>query len=395
MVVNNRMNNHQVKALIAKFLTHQASAAELDLLDIWLKDSENEQLFNSYVQTNYAIEYEMRQFEANKVKSKLQQLMDAEKKTLKLKKWRQIIGYAAAAVFAGLLVSAYFLKDNIFTKTVETNPRIISNNVEIGSDKATLTLEDGSQVALGKGNAYQTKNVHSDGEEIMYGAGESNVSEVVFNLLTVPRGGQFHLVLSDGTEVWLNSESQLKYPVYFIKGQPRQIELVYGEGYFAVSPSTEHEGSKFIVFNQSQEIEVLGTEFNIKAYREDTKIYTTLVEGKVSINTGSTKNILEPSQQASLNLKDESVDIATVNVYNEISWKEGVFSFRRKPLVEIMKVLSRWYDIDVNFESPELERAQFNGALGKDQNIEDILNTIKNFGVIKDYEIINKTILLK
>ena len=84
----------------------------------------------------------------------------------------------------------------------------------------------------------------------------------------------------------MNSESQIKYPVNFIKGRPRQIELVYGEGYFAVSPSTEHEGSKFIVFNQSQEIEVLGTEFNIKAYREDTKIYTTLVEGKVSINTG-------------------------------------------------------------------------------------------------------------
>lgn len=389
------MNDRKVKALIAKFLTHQASAAELDLLYIWLKDSENEKLFNSYVQTNYAIEYEMRQFEANKVKSKLQQLMDAEKKTLKLKKWRQVIGYAAAAVFTGLSVTGYFLKDNIFTKTVKTIPRVISNNVEIGSDKATLTLEDGSQVALGKGSAYQTQNVHSDGEEIIYGEGESNNAEVVFNLLSVPRGGQFHLVLSDGTEVWLNSESQLKYPVTFIKGQPRRIELVYGEGYFAVSPSTEHEGSKFIVFNRSQEIEVLGTEFNIKAYREETKVYTTLVEGKVSISTTSVTNVLEPSQQASLNLNDDSMDIATVNVYNEISWKEGVFSFRRKPLVEIMKVLSRWYDIDVNFESPELEKALFNGALGKDQNIEDILNTIKNFGVIKDYEIINKTILLK
>ena len=389
------MNDHKVKALIAKFLTHQASAAELDMLDKWLKDSENEQLFNSYVQTNYAIEYEMRQFEANKVKSKLQQLMDAEKKTLKLKKWRQIIGYAAAAVFTGLLVTGYFLKDYIFNTTVETNPRIISNNIENGSDKATLTLEDGSQVALGKGSAYETQNVHSDGEEIMYGAGESNISEVVFNLLTVPRGGQFHLVLSDGTEVWLNSESQLKYPVNFIKGQARQIELVYGEGYFDVSPSTEHDGSKFIVFNQFQEIEVLGTEFNIKAYKEETTIYTTLVEGKVAISTASTKNVLEPSQQASLNLNDDSIDIDTVNVYNEISWKEGVFSFRRKPLVEIMKVLSRWYDIDVNFESPKLEKALFNGALGKDQNIEDILNIIKNFGVIRDYEIINKTILLK
>ncbi|MCM4170871.1 FecR family protein [Arenibacter sp. TNZ] len=389
------MNDQKVKALIAKFLTHQASLADLDELEFWLKDARNEQLFNSYVQTNFAIEHEMKQFDANKLKSKLQKLMVEEKKTYRLQRMRRVISYAAAAVVTGLLVTGYFLKDNIFTEPIETQPRIISNNIENGSNKATLTLEDGSQVALGKGSAYQTQNVHSDGEEIMYGAGESNISEVVFNLLTVPRGGQFHLVLSDGTEVWLNSESRLKYPVNFIKGQPRQIELVYGEGYFDVSPSTEHDGSKFIVFNQFQEIEVLGTEFNIKAYKEETTIYTTLVEGKVAISTASTKNVLEPSQQASLNLNDDSIDIATVNVYNEISWKEGVFSFRRKPLVEIMKVLSRWYDIDVNFESPKLEKALFNGALGKDQNIEDILNTIKNFGVIRDYEIINKTILLK
>jgi len=389
------MNDQKVKALIAKFLTHQASLADLDELEFWLKDARNEQLFNSYVQTNFAIEHEMKQFDANKLKSKLQKLMVEEKKTYRLQRMRRVISYAAAAVVTGLLVTGYFLKDNIFTEPIETQPRIISNNIENGSNKATLTLEDGSQVALGKGSAYQTQNVHSDGEEIMYGAGESNISEVVFNLLTVPRGGQFHLVLSDGTEVWLNSESRLKYPVNFIKGQPRQIELVYGEGYFDVSPSTEHDGSKFIVFNQFQEIEVLGTEFNIKAYKEETTIYTTLVEGKVAISTASTKNVLEPSQQASLNLNDDSIDIDTVNVYNEISWKEGVFSFRRKPLVEIMKVLSRWYDIDVNFESPKLEKALFNGALGKDQNIEDILNTIKNFGVIRDYEIINKTILLK
>lgn len=389
------MNDQKVKALIAKFLTHQASLADLDELEFWLKDARNEQLFNSYVQTNFAIEHEMKQFDANKLKSKLQKLMVEEKKTYRLQRVRRIISYAAAAVVTGLLVTGYFLKDNIFTEPIETQPRIISNNINIGSDKATLTLEDGSQVELEKGNTFQTQNVHSNGEEIVYLANKSTTTEVANNILTIPRGGMFHLVLSDGSEVWLNSESQLKYPVNFIKGQTRKVELVYGEGYFAVSPSNEHEGTNFIVFNQSQKIEVLGTEFNIKAYKDEKHVYSTLVEGKVTVSTGSTKKVLEPSQQSNLNLNDDSLAIATVNVYNEISWKEGVFSFRRKPLVEIMKVLSRWYDIDVNFESPELENALFNGALGKDQNIEDILNTIKNFGVIKDYEIINKTILLK
>ena len=389
------MDNKRAKELITKFLTHQASADELDMLAGWMQDARNQHLFNDYIQTNYAIEHEMRQFDANNLKNRLQQLMDEEIKAVKLKKIRKIISYAAAAVVTGLLVTGYFLKDNTFSKTVETNTRIISNNINIGSDKATLTLEDGSHVALEKGNTYQTPNASSNGEVIVYGADNSDEAKEVYNILTIPRGGQFHLVLSDGTAVWLNSESQLRYPVNFIDGQTRKVELVYGEGYFAVSPSTKHNGSKFIVNNQSQEIEVLGTEFNIKAYKEEANIYTTLVEGKVVINTTNGKRELEPSQQANLNLNDNSIAIATVNVYNEISWKDGVFSFRRKPLVEIMTVLSRWYDMDVNFEDPELEKAGFNGVLDKDQNIEDILNAIKNFGVIKDYEIINKTILLK
>tara|TARA_R110000868_G_scaffold399948_1_gene673998 strand:+ start:2128 stop:3297 length:1170 start_codon:yes stop_codon:yes gene_type:complete len=389
------MLNKKIENIITKFLTHQASVTEMDLLDIWLQNNENKQLFKDYIEANYAIEHEMRQFDVNKLKIKLQKLMDDENNAVRLKRKHRIVSYAAAAVLTGLLVTGYFIKNNNFTKSIETNPRIINNNIGIGSDRAILTLEDGSQVALEKGNAYQTQNALSNGEEIKYEKGTDNISKMVYNFLTVPRGGQFHLVLSDGSEVWLNSESQLKYPVNFIKGQTRKVELVYGEGYFDVSPSTEHEGSKFIVSNQSQEIEVLGTEFNIKAYKDETNIYTTLVEGRVLIGTASTRNILKPSQQANLNLNDGNLDIATVNVYNEISWKEGVFSFRRKPLVEIMKVLSRWYDMDVYFDNPELENVGFNGVLGKDQQIEEILNTIKNFGIINDYEIINKTILLK
>ncbi|MBU2905127.1 FecR family protein [Arenibacter algicola] len=389
------MSDKKAKELITKFLTRQASTTELDTLGEWLQNAENEKLFKDYVQTNYAIEHEMRQFDPNRLKTKLQQLMDEEIKAVRRKKIRKIITYSAAAIVTVLLATGYFLKNNSFNEPIETKPRIISNNINVGSNKATLTLEDGSQVALEKGNTYQTQNASSNGEVIVYGADKSNEARAVFNYLTVPRGGQFHLVLSDGTEVWLNSESQLKYPVNFKKGQTRQVNLVYGEGYFAVSPSTKHEGTKFVVSNQSQEIEVLGTEFNIKAYKEEVNIYTTLVEGKVVVSTTNGKRELEPSQQSNLNLNNNSMEVATVNIYNEISWKDGVFSFRKKPLVEIMKVLTRWYDMDVIFENPELEKAGFNGVLDKDQKIEDILNTIKNFRVIKDYEIINKTILLK
>src|SRR5690606_22402437 len=132
-------------------------------------------------------------------------LMDEEKKTVRLKKMRRIIGYASAAVVTGLLVTGYFLKDSVFIQRIETKPRIVNNNIDTGSDKATLTLEDGSHVVLGKGTSYNTQNARSNGEKIVYGTAESDIAKVVYNFLTVPRGGQFHLVLSDGTEVWLNS----------------------------------------------------------------------------------------------------------------------------------------------------------------------------------------------
>jgi len=119
------------------------------------------------------------------------------------------------------------------------------------------------------------------------------------------------------------------------------------------------------------------------------------VEGKVSVYSNISNQILKPNQQTDLNLAENSMTISEVNVYNEVSWKDGVFSFRRKPLVDIMKVLSRWYDVDVHFANTELKNIGFNGVLGKDQNIVEILKTIKNFGVIKDYEIDNKRIMLK
>ncbi|MDC1324467.1 DUF4974 domain-containing protein, partial [Flavobacteriaceae bacterium] len=215
------------------------------------------------------------------------------------------------------------------------------------------------------------------------------------NFLTIPRGGQFFLKLSDGTQVWLNSESQLKYPVSFRDGETRVVELVYGEAYFDVSPSNEHKGAKFKVLNQAQEIEVLGTEFNVKAYKDETNIFTTLIEGKVSISTETTNQILKPKQQASFNISSKTMAIATVDVYSHTSWKEGVFSFRRTSLEQIMKVLSRWYDMDVEFMNPELKKEGFNGVLGKDQNIEDILKIIQSYGIIENYEIINKKIILK
>lgn len=390
------MKSSKIENTIAKYLSNQASAAELDELDQWIQNPKNEKLFQSYIRINYAIDYNMKKFKSKKIKSLLSAEIAKEQKVFRLKKIRQRILYgAAASLVIGLLATGFFLNSNKPTLP-EVNTSIVENApIEVGTDKATLTLEDGTVVALQKGNKYQTKILKSNGEEIVYKTGNRIASKTSYNFLTIPRGGQFHLVLSDGTKVWLNSETQLKYPVAFTDGVTRQIELVYGEAYFEVSPSTKHKGAKFKVLNQSQEVEVIGTEFNIKAYRDETNVYTTLVEGKVAVSSQEKNQILKPNEQSNLNLLNNSVAVKKVDAYNEISWKDGVFSFRKKPLGEIMKVLSRWYDIDVQFDNEELKKVGFNGVLGKEQKFEDILKRIKKFKVIKDYEIKNKKVILK
>lgn len=311
--------------------------------------------------------------------------------------WR----YAAAAVVTGVLISGYFFKDKFSINhepesTIESN--VVDTHIKIGTDKATLTLEDGSEVVLNKGTSYHSQNAESNGEALVYRDKDEKPNEIAYNYLTIPRGGQFFVELSDGTKVWLNSDSRIKYPVQFIKGETRIVELIYGEAYFDVSSTsnTNHNGAKFKVITNTQEIEVLGTEFNVKAYLDEDLIYTTLVEGSIALNGFHDRTFLKPKEQAMLNKKSNSLTVSSqVDVNSEVAWKRGLFSFRDKSLKEIMKVLSRWYDVDVVFEDKELEKIQFKGVLSKNQNITEILLLIKNTNYINNYDIKQKTIILK
>ncbi|MDD7888225.1 FecR family protein [Flavivirga sp. 57AJ16] len=389
-----------IENLIVKFLLKEASFDELQQLELWINNPKNETMFSEYIKTNASINNVMNQYDKNKAKENIIKRIRQEKKSVSLYK-RPWFKYAAAAVLVIALASTYFLRDQIFGNQIEqTTPIIVNNQIEPGTEKATLTLETGEIVALEKGTTYQTQNAVSNGGQITYN--DNTSLELVYNYLTIPRGGQFQMTLSDGTKVWLNSESQLKYPVSFADGKSRQVELVYGEAYFDVSPSTEHNGSDFKVFNNNQEVKVLGTEFNIKAYKGETNIYTTLVEGKVNVTAMSSRGSevratkdLVPGQQATLNINNNQLAISNVNVNREIAWINGEFMLEHKTLKEIMKVLSRWYDMDVTFANEELGEIRFVGVLGKDQTIVEILNTIKIFGVINDYEINNKQVLLK
>ena len=386
------MISQDIQRLIIKYLSRQATLLERNKLEVWLENYDNYKIFKEYVKINYLIDLNMGMFDADDSKKELLELIDKEKKQYRFRKYSKVIKYAA--VFVGIIITTYFFKDNIFNRLVETNPIIVSKNAnESGTDKAVLTLADGSNIELIKGETYTTKNAHSNGKEIVYNSASAK-SEITYNYLTTPRGGQYFVKLSDGTQVWLNSESRLKYPITFQDGETRELELVYGEAYFDVSPSTKHNGAKFIVNNYAQEVEVLGTEFNIKAYKDDSSLLTTLVEGKVAVNVLNNTKFLAPNQQLKLDVINNSAVISEIDVYCEISWKNGVFSFKNKALKDIMKVLSRWYEIEVSFKDMSMENVVFNGTLKKNLSIVEIMETIANASGI-DYEIDGKTIFFK
>lgn len=306
---------------------------------------------------------------------------------------RFIWKYASAAaviIFAGTL---YLSREHLTNRLQKETPAVaVKSAIKPGTDKAVLMLANGEQIALEKGVKYNSGNVHSNGKEIVYN-NPSDKAALSYNYLTIPRGGQFFIKLADGTQVWLNSESKLKFPTAFIDGATREVELIYGEAYFDVSHSTSHKGSHFNVLTQDQKVEVLGTEFNIKAYQDTNIILTTLVEGKVSLSNAFASRVLQPGDQSVMD-RNSNIHIRTVDVFNEVSWKDGIFSFKEMPLKDIMKVLERWYDIKIVFKHESTQDITFNGILDKNQKMEEILNIISNTNKIP-YEINQKTIIFK
>ena len=387
-----------IEKLIIRYLVNSATESDLRKLSKWLENPLNKEIFEDFIRTHFAINYNMNKPDSKLIANQLlREIRDEKSFTSRVRTKYTRMYVAAASLLLAFFVTMMFLNraDDTTPISVESQAQDMEiNSITPGTDKATLTLEDGSILNLEKGSDYKTQHVSSHGDKLIYNKKSRPQKEISYNLLTIPRGGEYQVILSDGTRVWLNSESQLKYPVNFIEGQLREVELLYGEAYFDVSSSTLNDGAGFVVVNQSQRVEVLGTEFNVKAYKDEVSTYTTLVEGEVAINYNQEKQFLKPNQQFRLDLKNSKTSITEVDVSSVVAWKNGVFSFKNTPFKEIVKVISRWYDVDFVFENKAYEELTFKGVLGKNQNLEEILSTIKTLSIIKNYKINGKTITL-
>ena len=382
----------KIQIILVKYLSKEANIDEIEELDRWLIKKGNMTIFNSYVQTDYFTSIFMTKYDLQMAKSKIHKRIRLIEKRNKLERYKKI-AFAASII---LLVGISLFNQFYFNETT-----IIRDPIVIGTDKAVLTLENGDQVILEKGQKFQNKTVNSDGKELSYSIKNRSSSnfkneKIASNFLTIPRGGQFSLNLEDGTKVLLNSDSKIKYPVKFIKGKKRQVELLYGEAFFDVSSSKNNNGSEFIVSTKTQKINVLGTKFNVKSYSEDDIITTTLVEGKVKVENGENQILLFPNQQSKVDSNSAIIDVSDVDVSQQISWIKGLFSFNDTSLEDIMHTLSRWYDLEFIFKSANQKKFIFSGILERTKSIEDILFIIEKTSSSNEinFEINNQTIII-
>jgi len=270
--------------------------------------------------------------------------------------WKRV---AVAVVILGLIISGSILLLNrkipVEIVKQEKPVRHLPEEIHSKGNQAILTLSNGSVIVLDstkngvitrQGNVKITK---LDSGQLAYSSQSSNgtaSSEISYNTISTPRAAQYQVILSDGTKVWLNAASSLRYPTSF-SGQDRKVELT-GEGYFEV---TKNKDKPFHVRVGAIEVEVLGTHFNIMAYDDEAAIQTTLLEGSVKVNYNSQSEMLKPGKQASLSRTDNKMTTGDANVQQVVAWKNGYFYFDKSDVKTIMRQVSRWYDLDIVYES--------------------------------------------
>jgi hypothetical protein len=299
----------------------------------------------------------------------------------------------AAAIIILLGAGVYFLQGKHSPRVASVKHPTPKIDVAPGRQGAILTLADGSTVVLDSlGNGLVatqsgTKVLLHNGQ-LAYNADGSSSSQMAYNRMATPKGRQFQLVLPDGTKVWLNAASSLRYPTIF-SNKERTVEIT-GEAYFEVAklvnPSTGQRVPFNVKVNDQTEIQVLGTHFNINSYDDENTVNTTLLEGSVRIVSRGEKAVLVPGQQAQVAMpsavKDQTQGapgikiVPDANVEKVMAWKNGVFDFQDASLEEVMRQLQRWYNIDVVYEKgvPKLE---FIGRMGRDLSLASVLNGLE------------------
>ena len=317
-----------------------------------------------------------------------------EKSIYDRKSRRMTLRWSIAASII-LLVGLFVGRTISGVRDIHEEQELAKSVMQPGTSKAILMMADGKEVVLEQGQNLnillnERVRVATSSQGIVYEEHGKGMVTEEYNKLTTPVGGEYSLVLSDGTKVFLNADSELKYPVEFSDG--KRIVDLKGEAYFEV-----HKDSlrSFIVRMNGAEVTVLGTSFNVNTYGDDGQIYTTLVNG--SVRGSSMKNkqeeILKPGMQSVMNVQSGLLTVRKVDVEPYVAWREGRFVFRAMTLDLIMRQLQRWYDFEVFYQNSELKDYEFRGVIKRDMDLDKVLSVIKATTNV-DFEVKGKVITI-
>lgn len=364
------MQESESKELLKKYCAGNCSEEEIAILETW------------YVRQNMPLP-EISEIEKEKQLDEVwNSLPIHSKKHLISKLWPRV----AAAGMIILALSAGFLF-YFFKKTPQKDQSNYAREIKPGGDKAVLTLADGSKINLSdvaQGQLAEQSGISisktADGQliyKVIEAAGGSySGNNIEYNTIETPLGGQYQVYLPDGTKVWLNAASVLRYPVKFM-GNERKVELK-GEGYFEVA---KIKNRTFKVFSAEQTIEVLGTHFNVMAYPDEKVIKTSLIEGSVRVRNAKYSKLLIPGEQSLVSADQEIKINEGVDLEDVIAWKNGYFKFNEN-LESIMNKVSRWYNVDVVYESKPDEDLVFAGKISRTRDIDAILKIMEYTGKV-------------
>ena len=367
----------RIAHFISRYLSGDITPEESTRLDNWRKENEgNELLFQKICNAEYYVRHENRKMDYDpqvgweEVEKRIKR-MNFRRKCLVLTRY-------AAILVVPVLILVLALRNSPEVPSMDSSQLLAAQQILPGGAKAILTLDNGEAVYL-DGNAGKRqvqladKLIQVDSTTLNYSSAQQRTVQAatVYNKVEIPQGGEYILVLNDGTKVHLNSMSSLRFPVAFGSGR-REVELA-GEAYFEVSKT----GQPFIVSAKGMQIEVLGTTFNISAYPGE-EYRTTLVSGSVKVEAGGGESlILKPSQQASLMPGSGDIQVRTVDTAFFTSWVKGKINFKDQRLEDIMKILSRWYNIEVNYSNETLKNKRFGCYVNRYEEIAPFLELLE------------------
>ncbi|GGW22005.1 FecR family protein [Arenibacter certesii] len=382
------MVSPEVEQLIVRFLSNSATTVEIDELTNWILMEGNQKLFDAYVQSHLEIITSKNRPDTVGIKKKLIHKIEKHKKKHVLKTSTRYAAVGLLLLSLGYLIPlSLFVKPNtnsILHKQEEITITLSNGEVETLRGRKEKTIKDANGNSIGI--LEDTKLVYS---------GTSNTEKLVYNTLSVPYGKQFNLVLSDGTQVVLNSGTSIRYPVAFIKGKERTVYLT-GEAYFDVFEDKEHP---FVVYANEMEIQVLGTEFNVSHYPENDHIQTVLVEGAVALQikgdsaTDAITTRLEPGTKGEWLKSGSTIAVENVDTKLYTAWTQGKLVFRNTEFKKIRQALERHYNVAITNNNPLLDQQVFDATFDI-ETIDQVLESFNKSYAI-EYDIENKEVIIQ